>query len=110
MKLWRFQIKFWLDTPSQKPSTHFVMSKLDSGYKVTTKSAVIDTILTVIIWYLFTLWFKPHVMSYEPTKVFFWAGFSALPAAGTFWLCLQMYKVTAAHQRKLKEEKEDNSE
>ncbi len=86
------------------------MTKLDSGYKVTAKSAVIDVILTVIVWYLFALWFKPHVMSYEPAKVFFWAGFSALPAAGTFWLCLQMYKVTAAHQRKLKQEQEAEKE
>jgi len=86
------------------------MSKLGSGYKVTAKSAVIDVILTVIVWYLFTLWFKPHVMSYEPTTVFLWAGFSALPAAGTFWLCLQMYKVTAAHQRKLKQEQEEEKE
>lgn len=86
------------------------MSKQDSGYKVTAKSAVIDVILTVIVWYLFTLWFKPHVMSYEPATVLFWAAFSALPAAGTFWLCLQMYKVTAAHQRKLKQEKEEDSE
>ena len=104
-----FLDQIWLDTASRKPSTCIVMSKLDSGYKVTTKSAFIDTILTLIAWFLFTLWFKPHVMSYEPVTVVFWAGFSALPAAGTFWLCLQMYKVTAAHQRKLKEEKEEDS-
>ena len=81
------------------------MSKADSGYKVTAKSTVIDTVLTVIAWFLFTLWFQPHVMSYEPVTVFFWAGFTALPAAGTFWLCLQMYKVTRAHQLKKESEK-----
>ncbi len=84
------------------------MSKPDSGYKVTTKSTVIDAGLTAIAWFLFTIWFRPHVMSYDPGTVFFWAGFTALPAAGTFWLCLQMFKVTLAHQRKTREEKEKN--
>ena len=82
------------------------MSKVDSGYKVTAKSATIDTIITIVVWILFTLWFRPHVMSYEPGTVLFWAAFSALPAAGTFWLCLHMFKVTLAHQRKLKQEAE----
>lgn len=84
------------------------MSKVDSGYKVTTKSTVIDAAITVVVWYLFTIWFKPHVMSYEPGTVFFWAGFTALPAASTFWLCLQMYKVTLAHQRKKEREQKSD--
>ena len=83
------------------------MSKVSSGYKVTAKSTVIDIILTAIAWLLFTLWFRPHVMSYQPTTVFFWAGFTALPAAATFWLCLQMFKVTFKHQQKVKQEKAD---
>lgn len=85
------------------------MSKADSGYKVTAKSIVIDAGLTVVAWVLFTLWFRPHVMSYEPGTVLFWAGFTALPAAGTFWLCLQMFKVTLAHQRKIKQKKEKSN-
>lgn len=87
--------------------SQLVMSKADSGYKVTSKSTVIDTLLTLISWVLFTIWFAPHVMSYEPATVYFWAAFSAAPAAGTFWLCLQMFKVTLAHQKKVKQEKAD---
>ncbi len=82
------------------------MSKAASGYTVTAKSTVIDIVITAIVWFLFTLWFRPHVMSYEPTTVLFWAGFTALPVAATFWFCLQMFKVTRAHQRKIKEEKD----
>jgi len=85
------------------------MSKSDSGYKVTVRSTIIDAGLTFIAWFLYTIWFRPHVMSYEPKTVFFWAGFTALPAAATFWLCLQMFKVTLAHQKKLKQEKEENN-
>ncbi|MEM9157608.1 MAG: hypothetical protein AAGB46_01060 [Verrucomicrobiota bacterium] len=74
--------------------------------KVTPKSIAIDIVLTGIVWFLFTLWFKPHVPSYEEGTMFLVAGYTALPGAGTFWLCLQMFKVTLAHQRKLKQERE----
>ena len=60
------------------------MSKLDSGYKVTAQSTIIDAGLTFIAWFLFTIWFRPHVMSYEPGTVFFWADYTGLPAAATF--------------------------
>lgn len=83
------------------------MSKASSGYKVTAKSAVIDVVITAIAWVLFTLWFRPHVMSYEPITVFLWAGFTALPAVAIFWLCLQMFKVTLKHQQLVKQEKAD---
>ncbi|MGK0236631.1 MAG: hypothetical protein ACKVGW_01790 [Verrucomicrobiia bacterium] len=83
------------------------MSKASSGYKVTAKSAVIDVVITAIVWVLFTLVFRSHVMSYNPTTVLFWAGFTAIPAATTFWLCLQMFKVTFKHQQLVKQEKAD---
>ena len=83
------------------------MSKAASGYKVTAKSAVIDAVITATVWVLFTLWFRPHVMSYDPVTVLFWAGFTALPATATFWLCLQMFKVTFKHQQKVKQEQAD---
>lgn len=72
---------------------------------VTPKSIVFDVVLTGIVWVLFLLWFRPHVPSEDATTINLVAGFTAAPAAGTFWLCLQMFKVTFAHQRKLKQEK-----
>ncbi|MBK1879449.1 hypothetical protein [Pelagicoccus mobilis] len=70
--------------------------------KVTPKTIVFDIVLCGIVWLLFTLWFKPHVPSEDATIINLVAGFTALPAAGTFYLCLQMFKVTLAHQRQLK--------
>lgn len=84
------------------------MSKAASGYNVTPKSAVIDLAITAIAWVLFTLWFKSHVMSYDPITVLFWAAFTAVPATTTFWLCMQMFKVTLAHQKMIKQEKAGN--
>ncbi len=70
--------------------------------KVTPKTIVFDIVLVGIVWALFTLWFTDHVPSDDATTIFLVAGFTALPAAGTFYLCLQMFKVTLAHQRQLK--------
>ncbi len=81
------------------------MSKAASGYNVTAKSTVIDIAITAIAWVLFTLWFKSHVMSYDPTTVLFWGAFTAVPATAIFWLCMQMFKVTLAHQKKMEQEK-----
>ncbi|EDY82610.1 hypothetical protein VDG1235_2233 [Verrucomicrobiia bacterium DG1235] len=72
--------------------------------KVTPKSIAIDLLLVGIVWILFTLWFRPHVPSESQVIINLVAGFTALPAAGTFFFCLQMFKVTLAHQRKLKAE------
>ncbi|MDQ8180133.1 hypothetical protein [Pelagicoccus sp. SDUM812005] len=73
--------------------------------KITPKTIAFDVVLVVIVWALFALWFKPHVPSEDATIINLVAGFTALPAAGTFYFCLQMFKVTLAHQRKLKAEK-----
>ncbi len=71
----------------------------------TPKSIAFDIILTAIVWVLFTLWFRPHVPSYDPAIVIAVAGFTATPGAGTFFICLQMFKVTRAHQKLLKKER-----
>ncbi|MBD5782276.1 hypothetical protein IEN85_22445 [Pelagicoccus sp. NFK12] len=73
--------------------------------KITPKTIAFDILLVAIVWVLFTLWFKPHVPSEDETIVTLVAAFTALPGAGTFYFCLQMFKVTLAHQRKLKAEK-----
>ena len=83
------------------------MSKDSKILNVTPKTVVVDLIITAIVWFLFTIWFKPHVPSENPNTIFLVAAVSAIPAAGTFWLCLQMFKVTLAHQRKLSKEKRD---
>ena len=75
-----------------------VMSKV---LNVTPKSVAIDLVLVAVVWFLFMLWFRPHVPSEEGSIINLVAAYTALPAAGTFWLCLQMFKVTLAHQRKL---------
>ncbi len=73
--------------------------------KITPVTIAFDVLLVAIVWVLFTLWFRPHVPSEDPTIINLVGGFTALPAAGTFFFCLQMFKVTLAHQRKLNAEK-----
>ncbi|MBC2605323.1 hypothetical protein [Pelagicoccus albus] len=70
--------------------------------KVTPATIAFDVVLVGIVWLLFTLWFKPHVPSEDGLIINLVAGFTALPAAGTFYFCLQMFKVTLAHQRQTK--------
>ncbi|MDQ8203103.1 hypothetical protein [Pelagicoccus sp. SDUM812003] len=72
--------------------------------KVTPKSIAIDLLLVAVVFLGFTVWFRPHVPSENESTIWLVAMYTALPAAGTFWLCLQMFKVTLAHQRKLKAE------
>ena len=73
--------------------------------KVTPKTIAIDLVITGIVYVLFALWFMPHVPSDEESIIVLGGLFTAVPAAGTFWLCLQMFKVTLAHQRRLKRER-----
>lgn len=70
--------------------------------KTTPKTIAFDLILVAIVWVLFALWFAPHVPSENSGIIIAVAAFSALPGAGTFFFCLQMFKVTLAHQRQLK--------
>lgn len=75
---------------------------MSKALNVTPKSIAIDVIITGIAWILFTLWFKQHVPSEAATTQLLVAAFSAMPAVGTFWLCMNMFKVTLAHQKQLK--------
>lgn len=73
--------------------------------KITPVTIAFDLALVGLVWVLFTLWFRPHVPSEDATIINLVAGYTALPAAGTFYFCLQMFKVTLTHQRKLKASK-----
>lgn len=68
--------------------------------KITPATIAFDVVLVAIVWVLFALWFRPHVPSEDALIINLVAAFTALPAAGTFYFCLQMFKVTLAHQRK----------
>ncbi len=73
--------------------------------KVTPKTIAFDVALTALVWVLFTLWFAPHVPTESGAIALLGGGFTAIPGAGTFWICLQMFKVVLAHQRALAAEK-----
>jgi len=73
--------------------------------KPTPAVIAIDLILTGIVWALFTLWFRGHVPSENPATINLVAAYTALTAAGVFWLCAQMFRVTLAHQRALARER-----
>lgn len=91
-----------MDSGAREANKFTAMSK---ALNVTPKSVVIDLALTGIVWILFTLWFRGHVPSEEPTTILLVAAYAAIPAAATFWLCLQMFKVTLAFQRQEKAER-----
>lgn len=73
--------------------------------KITPKTIAFDLALVAIVFVLFTLWFKPHVPSEDVTIQYLVAAFTALPGVGTFYFCLQMFKVTLTRQRQLNAEK-----
>ncbi|MCH6259184.1 hypothetical protein MLD52_21685 [Puniceicoccaceae bacterium K14] len=81
------------------------MSNEPKLLKATPATIAFDIILTLIVWVLFTLWFRPHVPSYDPTIVLLISAFTAAPGAGTFYFVLNMFKVTKAHQKELKEKR-----
>lgn len=83
-------------------SRYLILPDMSKVLKITPKTIAFDLALVAIVWALFLSIFRSHVPSEDPMIVVLVAGFSALPAAGTFYFCLQMFKVTLAHQRKLK--------
>lgn len=85
-------------------TTILVMSKV---LKVTPKTIAFDVALTALVWVLFALWFAPHVPTEDATIALLGGAFTAVPGAGTFWICLQMFKIVLAHQRQLAAEKRE---
>ncbi|MFP4351566.1 MAG: hypothetical protein ACLFTU_01890 [Puniceicoccaceae bacterium] len=78
-----------------------------SEEKFTSTSTILfDLVLTGLFFLFMTVVLRPFVPAQTPWIVWFFAGFTALPLTGVFWLASQMFRVTLTDQlRRKKSEK-----
>lgn len=70
------------------------------------KTILFDLVLTGLFFLFMTYMLRPFVPAQTPAIIWFFAGFTALPLTGVFWLATQMFRVTLTDQlRRNKEEK-----
>ncbi|MGE9290052.1 MAG: hypothetical protein ACQKBT_03625 [Puniceicoccales bacterium] len=71
------------------------------------KTILFDLVLTGLFFLFMTYMLRPFVPAQTPALIWFFAGFTAVPLTGVFWLASQMFRVTLTDQlRRKKSEKE----
>lgn len=79
----------------------------ESKKLTSSKTVLMDLVLTGIFFVIMTALLRPFVPADEPFYVWFLAAFTALPLTGVFWLASQMFRVTLVDQlRRQKDSKE----
>lgn len=77
------------------------MAQSEKKY-VTPVSILIDAILVIGFFvYMFGV-LKPHVPSNDPKMITLWALLTSACMSGTFWICIQMFRVVFRAQREAK--------
>ncbi|MBC2601370.1 hypothetical protein [Puniceicoccus vermicola] len=70
------------------------------------KTILFDLVLTGLFFLFMTTMLRAFVPAHTPALIWFFAGFTALPLTGVFWLASQMFRVTVTDQiRRKKAEK-----
>ncbi len=62
------------------------------------KTILFDLVLTGLFFVVMTYLLRPFVPAQTPAVIWFFAGFTALPLTGVFWLATQMFRVTLTDQ------------
>ena len=62
------------------------------------KTILFDLVLTGIFFLFMTWVLRPFVPAQSAFVIWFFAGFTALPLTGVFWLACQMFRVTLTDQ------------
>lgn len=69
---------------------------------VTPASILINAVLVIGFFiYMFGV-LKPHVPSTDPKMINLWAALTSACLSGTFWICIQMFRVVYRAQRAAK--------
>lgn len=77
------------------------MAQSEKKY-VTPVSILVDAILVIGFFvYMFGV-LKPHVPSNDPKMITLWALLTSACMSGTFWICIQMFRVVFRAQRAAK--------
>lgn len=69
---------------------------------VTPVSILVDAILVIAFFVFMFGVLKPHVPSVDPTMITLWAALTSACLSGTFWICIQMFRVVLRAQRAAK--------
>jgi hypothetical protein len=78
-----------------------------SENKFTSPATILfDLALTGLFFVFMTVVLRPFVPAQTPLLVWFFAGFTALPLTGIFWLATQMFRVTLTDQLRRKRDPE----
>lgn len=77
------------------------MAQSEKKY-VTPVSILVDAILVIGFFiYMFGV-LKPHVPSEDPNMINLWGALTSACMTGTFWICIQMFRVVFRAQRAAK--------
>jgi len=70
-----------------------------SEEKLTSPKTILFDLMLTGLFFLFMTWvLRPFVPAQTPFLIWFFAGFTALPLTGVFWLASQMFRVTLTDQ------------
>ena len=75
------------------------MSKSE-GQLVSAKGIITDLALVLVFFACFAVYLRPYVPSYKEPFVTVFATATAVCLSAVFWLCLSMFRVILADQRK----------
>jgi len=67
-------------------------------------SLLVDAVLTLAVFGLFTWILRGHVPSNDPFDIWFWGAVSSGCLTAVFWLALQMFRVVLRAQRSARRE------
>lgn len=70
------------------------MAKEENPKLISNTGAVIDIIVAAAFYLFMVNVLTDHVPAETPSKIWFWAAFSAIPLGGTCWFAVSMFHVT----------------
>lgn len=62
----------------------------------------ISVLLALVFWAVLTYLLTPFTFTLDPFWMYFWAAFTALPIAGTFYIAVHMFWLVAVEHKRTK--------
>lgn len=69
---------------------------------VTPVTITVDLVICAVFFGFMFGWLKPHVPSYNPLFIAFFAASTSLCITGVLWMAIQMFRIVAAGEKTIK--------
>lgn len=69
---------------------------------VTPVTIAVDLVVCAVFFGFMFGWLKPHVPSYNPFFIAFFAASTSLCISGVLWMAIQMFRIVAAGEKTIK--------